>query len=108
MNLHGQNFVGDQLSLGTGKTFRAVSPLDSTPLPPEFHLSGEKEVNAALEIAEQAFETYRESTGGQRAAFLERIADEIMALGDDLINRAHQETGLPEGTAWSRTEPSSS
>jgi NADP-dependent aldehyde dehydrogenase len=96
MNLHGQNFIGDQLSHGAGKTFRATSPLDSTPLPTEFYLSGEKDVNAAMELAERAFRAYRETTGEQRAAFLERIADEIMALGDDLIQRAHQETGLPE------------
>jgi len=96
MNLHGQNFIGDQLSPGAGKTFRAISPLDSKPLPTEFRMSGEKEVNAAMELAGAAFETYRETTGEQRAAFLERMADEILALGDDLIIRAHQETGLPE------------
>ncbi len=96
MNLHGQNFVGDQLSHGAGKTLRAISPLNSTPLPPTFHRAGAKEVDAVMELAEAAFETYRETTGEQRAAFLERMADEIMALGDDLITRAHQETGLPE------------
>ncbi|MGD0251636.1 MAG: aldehyde dehydrogenase (NADP(+)) [Verrucomicrobiota bacterium] len=96
MNLHGHNFIGDQLSPGAGKTFRAISPLDSKPLTPEFHLSGEKDVNAAMELAGAAFETYRETTGEQRAVFLECIADEILALGDDLITRAHQETGLPE------------
>ncbi|MGA3283348.1 MAG: aldehyde dehydrogenase (NADP(+)) [Verrucomicrobiota bacterium] len=96
MNLHGQNFIGDQLSPGAGKTFRATSPLDSTPFPPTFHFAGAKDVDAAMELAGAAFETYRATTGEQRAAFLERIADEIMALGDDLITRAHQETGLPE------------
>ena len=49
-----------------------------------------------MPLAEAAFASYRETTGAQRAAFLERIADEIMALGDDLIQRAHSETGLPE------------
>jgi NADP-dependent aldehyde dehydrogenase len=96
MNLHGQNFIGDRLSPGEGKTLRAISPLDSTPLPPTYHLASEKDVNAALELAAAAFETYRETTSEQRTAFLERIADEIMALGDELIVRAHQETGLPE------------
>ncbi|MGA2853429.1 MAG: aldehyde dehydrogenase (NADP(+)) [Verrucomicrobiota bacterium] len=97
MNLHGQNFIGGQLRHGTGKTVHAVSPLDSMPLPAEFHQSGENEVDAAMELAEQAFRAYRETNGEQRAVFLERIADEIMALGDDLIQRAHQESGLPEG-----------
>ena len=38
---------------------------------------------------------FRETTGEQRAVFLERIADEIMALGDELLVRANLETGLP-------------
>lgn len=96
MNLHGQSFIGDRLSRGTGETFRAVSPLDSKPLQTDFHLADVKDVDTAMELAEKAFATYRETTGERRAVFLERIADEIMALGDDLIKRTHQETGLPE------------
>ena len=96
MNLHGQNFIGNQLRPGSGKTCRALSPLDGSTLPTEFQQAREADVNDALERAEAAFVSYRETTGEQRAAFLERIADEIMALGDDLIQRAHLETGLPE------------
>ncbi|HTY87939.1 MAG TPA: aldehyde dehydrogenase (NADP(+)) [Candidatus Acidoferrum sp.] len=96
MNLHGQNFVGDQLRAGTGEPFRAVNPLGNTPLEPAFATAGEKEVDDVMALAETAFESFRETTGEQRAAFLERVADEIMALGDDLLIRANQETGLPE------------
>jgi NADP-dependent aldehyde dehydrogenase len=96
MKLHGKNFAGAQLSSGSGETFRAVNPADGSTLPPEFHAAGEKEVNAATELAEAAFPIFRETTGEQRAVFLERIADEVMALGDELIARANQETGLPE------------
>ena len=81
---------------GAGETFHAISPLDSKQLTPRIPPAGEKEVNAAMELAEAAFDEYRETTGEQRAAFLERMADEIMALGDELIARAHLETGLPE------------
>ncbi len=96
MNLHGQNFVGDQLRAGNGETFRAVNPLGAAPLEPVFFAAGEKEISDAMALAEAAFESFRETTGEQRAAFLERIADEIMTLGGDLIARANQETGLPE------------
>ncbi len=96
MNLHGKNFIGDQLASGGGDTFRAISPLDSTPLEPAFHAADRKAVDTAMQLAEAAFAPYRQTTGAQRAAFLERIADEIVALGDDLIQRAHRETGLPE------------
>ena len=96
MHLHGKSFIGNQLSAGSGGTFRATSPLNGAPLEPSFYASGPEAVDAALTLAEAAFETYRETTGGQRAVFLERIAQEIQALGDDLIQRAHLETGLPE------------
>jgi len=96
MTLHGQSFTADHLSAGSGETFHAVSPLDNSKLDPAFHLAGEGDVDRALEAAQEAFLTYRKTTGEERAAFLERIADEIVALGDDLITRAHQETGLPE------------
>ncbi|MFX6149119.1 aldehyde dehydrogenase family protein, partial [Acinetobacter baumannii] len=45
--------------------------------------------------AEQAFDAFRNTLPEQRAAFLERIADGIEALGDTLIERAHRESGLP-------------
>lgn len=96
MKLHGQSFIGDKLSPGTGETIRAVSPLDSSSLDPAFFSASAKDVDVAMNLAEAAFVTFRATTGEQRVVFLERIADEIMALGDDLIKRANQETGLPE------------
>ena len=96
MSLHGKNFIGNELSTGTGETFNAVSPLDSSVLPGAFYSAGTQEANKALELAEAAFQLYGQTSGEQRAAFLEKIADEIVALGDELINRAHLETGLPE------------
>jgi alpha-ketoglutaric semialdehyde dehydrogenase len=96
MNLHGNSFIGDRLSAGTGERLQAISPLDGAPLPPGFCLAGEREVDEAMTLAEAGFATYRETRGEARAAFLERIAEEILALGADLIERAHLETGLPE------------
>jgi alpha-ketoglutaric semialdehyde dehydrogenase len=95
MNLHGKNFIGDQLSAGTGETASVTSPLDHAPLAPAFFQSGAADVDRAAQLAEEAFAIFRKTTGEQRAALLERIADEILALGDDLINRASLETGLP-------------
>jgi NADP-dependent aldehyde dehydrogenase len=95
MSPHGRNLIGDKVSTGTGNTFRAVSPLDSTPLEPRFYQAAQADVDAAMELAVVAFDTYRRATPKARAALLERIADEIMALGDVLIERCHRETGLP-------------
>ena len=84
------------MSAGSGEPFHATNPSDSSALPPDFHAASETDVNAAMELAESAFTTFRETTNEQRAVFLERIADEIMALGGELILRAGAETGLPE------------
>jgi 2,5-dioxopentanoate dehydrogenase len=94
MKLHGCSFIGNQLSSGTGQTFQAISPLDSGPLEPAFYRAGANEVEATLTFAQKAFVKYRKTAGAERGAFLIKIADEIMALGDDLITRAHRETGL--------------
>jgi len=95
MTLHGYSLIGDRLSPGSAGTFRATSPIDRQPLEPVFHLAGKEEAEAALVLAQEAFATFRKSTGAERGAFLERIADEILALGDGLLARAHLETGLP-------------
>lgn len=96
MTLHGHNFIGSELRASAGGMTRAVSPLTAAPLDGVFHLAADADVHDALRLAESAFETFRETTGRTRAAFLERVADEILALGDALIQRAHEETGLPE------------
>ncbi len=96
MDLHGKNFIGDRLSSGTGAQFQAASPLKGVAIEPSFSASGPEDVEAAMTLAESAFAVFRETSGEQRAAFLESIAEEIGALGDDLIGRAHLETGLPE------------
>ena len=49
-----------------------------------------------MQAAEAAFAQYSRSSGTERARFLESIATELEALGDDLIRRANAETGLPE------------
>ena len=64
MNLHGHCFIGDQLSTGTGETFRAVSPLDSSPIAPQFYRAGAKEADAALELAEAALRCLRANNRG--------------------------------------------
>src|SRR5580700_11816773 len=96
MELHGKNFIGGRLSSGSEEVFHATNPSNSEPLPPGFHAATEQEADAALQLAEEAFTVFRQTTGAQRAIFLERIAGEIKALGDEWIQRAKLETGLPE------------
>jgi NADP-dependent aldehyde dehydrogenase len=93
--LHGQSFIAGALAEPHGHGFRPTSPLDSQPLDPAFYEATNEDVDRALHHADDAFSNYRRSTAEARAAFLEKIAEEILALGDALLDRAHRESGLP-------------
>ena len=95
MTLHGQNFIGNATSAEGAQTLTATNPVTNSVMEPVFHAATEAEVVRALQLADAAFSLYRGLTAEQRADFLERIADEIVALGDALLERAHQETALP-------------
>jgi len=95
-SLHGKSFLAGVLVEENARAFRAVSPLNNQPLDPEFHECTVSAVDRALVCADEAFRTYRRTSPEARATFLEAIADEIAALGDPLIERAHLESGLPK------------
>jgi len=93
--LHGKSFIAGAPLADSARTFHAVSPLTGDRLEPAFHEVGAAEVDRALILAEEAFAIFGHAPAEQRAALLEKIGAEIMALGDDLLQRAHLETGLP-------------
>jgi 2,5-dioxopentanoate dehydrogenase len=96
MALTGKNFIGSTLS-GAGKTrFHAENPATGAQLEPGFYEATENEVDEAVELATSAFAAYSLKTGVEKAAFLDAIGDEIMELGETLIARCMEETGLGE------------
>ncbi|MFD2140059.1 aldehyde dehydrogenase (NADP(+)) [Ancylobacter oerskovii] len=78
-----------------GPTFRAVDPARGSEIEPAFVEAGPAHVAEAAALAAQAFPIYRATAPEARAAFLDAVAAEIEAIGDALIERASQETGLP-------------
>jgi hypothetical protein len=54
------------------------------------------EIDAVMNTAWEAFQLYRQTTLKQRAKLMRRIAKEMDALGDHLIQTAMRETNLPE------------
>jgi len=92
----GKNIIGSTLSGEGTEKFYGENPATGEKLEPAFYEATEKEINRAIEAASEAFQTYRNVSGKDRAAFLENIGEEIVALGDELIQRCMQETGLPE------------
>lgn len=94
--LTGSNFIGFEKGFSGEKRMRSFSTVLKGDLPGEFFVATEVEINEAVSKAALAFEIYRKTSFEQRAEFLEAIAEEIMQLGDDLIERAHLESGLPQ------------
>src|SRR6185437_16217567 len=95
MELHGKNLIGgEQSALGT-EVFSGVDPATGANLPPDFQNATQDETDRAVRIAEAALSNYRGMPAETRAAFLERIGEELLALGDEVIERAAAETSLP-------------
>jgi NADP-dependent aldehyde dehydrogenase len=92
--IDGRLFIGGS-RVQTGISFHGVNAASGKMLEPPFSSAGAGEVERACALAEQAFPLFSDLPAEARAAFLEQIADNIMALGDALLERAALETGLP-------------
>ncbi|KLE35945.1 aldehyde dehydrogenase (NADP(+)) [Aurantiacibacter luteus] len=77
------------------ETFRGVEAATGEPLELAFPAQSAADVAPVCKAAGAAFDAYRATSSEARAAFLEAIGDEIMALGDPLLKRAELESGLP-------------
>ncbi|MBD0288195.1 MAG: aldehyde dehydrogenase (NADP(+)), partial [Flavisolibacter sp.] len=96
MELTGYNIIGHALSGEGKKVFHAVNPSNGKEMEPGFKEATPQEIDTAVQKASVAFQVYRNKSGKEKAEFLESIAQEIVSLGDELITRCMEETGLPE------------
>ncbi len=93
--LKGRSLIGSTRGQEGGKTFRAFNPQTGEAVEPSFHSASLDELNRAVALADLSRITYGNIPGRERAVFLRKIADNIEALGDTLIERASLETSLP-------------
>lgn len=96
MELTGEQVIGFSYSKQGSKTFQGVNPVDDKALEPFYYEATVDEVNQAFRLAQQAFLIYRQKEPFEKAAFLKRIGEEILARGDELVRRCIEETALPE------------
>lgn len=92
----GAMLIGKTAVHGTERSLRAIDPSTGAEIEPVFGAGNAADVARACTLAQQAFDSYRETTLEQRAQFLEQIAANILDLGPALIQRAMQESGLPQ------------
>ncbi len=97
MQILGENFIHGERSRQNGITLTSYDAFTGEALPYVFYQATEQEAVRACLAAEQAFPAYHGASAPARALFLDAIADELDALGDDFIRLAMRETALPEG-----------
>ncbi|HEX7877410.1 MAG TPA: aldehyde dehydrogenase (NADP(+)) [Sphingobium sp.] len=78
-----------------GEPFYATNPSTGAKGETGFSSAMPAEVAEAAALADAAFESFSTLSPDARATFLETAADNIMAIGDLLIETAMAETGLP-------------
>ncbi len=80
-------------------TFKTFNPLLNIENSTVFKEADSAEIMQAVDLASNAFKTFRNIDGQQKSEFLNAIADEILGLGDELIQTYCEESGLPAGRA---------
>lgn len=96
MEITGHMLIGAEAVRGTAGTLRAFDPARNAEIEPAFGAGDANDVDRACRLAREAFDPFRQAPLEQRARFLEAIAEQIIALGDALIERAHIESALPK------------
>ncbi len=97
MILEGKQVIGNSISAEGESTFQALNPTTGEKLPTQYHKATKAELELAAQKAQAAFKIYRKKSGLEKASFLDKIAEEIENIGDDLVQIATAETGLPAG-----------
>jgi NADP-dependent aldehyde dehydrogenase len=97
MTVSGELLIGSTSKRGDSGSFKAFDPSLGTSIGPDFGGASAEDLETACALAEAAFNTFRETSLEDRAKFLEAIADNLLADGENLVVRAMAETGLPRG-----------
>jgi alpha-ketoglutaric semialdehyde dehydrogenase len=92
--INGAILIGQQ-ELETSNLFRAVDPSTGQQIEPDFSAAGERQVELACTLAAAAADSFAGTAPEARALFLEKVAENIENIGDELIVRAMLESGLP-------------
>lgn len=91
----GHNYIGGQRSAAGQHKLQSVDASTGEALPYDFSQATPEEVDAAAKTAAAAYPAYRSLSAERRAQFLDAVADELDALGDDFVALVCRETALP-------------
>jgi NADP-dependent aldehyde dehydrogenase len=94
MTLHGHSLIAGETTAGTSGTTHGINPATNEKLAPAYTLISDDQLRTATEAAADAFDSFSALDPDRHARFLDAIAENIEAIGDELIERAATETGL--------------
>src|SRR5438270_9675553 len=94
MQIHGRNLIGFELSSSGDKGFNGYNPREGRRLEPEFHEADAGEVGRAMDLAAAAAPEIARMPAEWIGRFLEAVGEEILALGEELVETADRETAL--------------
>lgn len=95
MSISGFSLIACDPQPGTGAVSFAIDPASGERIEPGFPGVSPAQVDTACRMAGAAFDAFRATSDLERARFLDAIGDEILALGETLVERVMRETGLP-------------
>jgi len=101
--LSGRSLIGFREGAGMGQAMYAVDPVTGQRLQPGFIPATTEEVELAVHLAAQAFDVCQRVSGRDRGALLRKIAEKIESIAGDVIERAAQETALPQARLQAET-----
>lgn len=95
--INGNNIIAGTYVETGGAVFNATDPSTGKQLEGNFYEAGTLVIDKTLNAATAAFKVFRNIAPAAKAKFLRAIADELNAIGEELIGRAVAESGLPLG-----------
>ncbi|MDX2417509.1 MAG: aldehyde dehydrogenase (NADP(+)) [Xanthomonadales bacterium] len=93
IEIKGQSCIAGNWITPPGENFQSFNPYSKETMY-GFASCGSNEIEQATRAADHAFQTYRKLDGKTIGVFLNTIADEIEALGDQLLEVCDSETAL--------------
>ncbi|TBU81652.1 aldehyde dehydrogenase (NADP(+)) [Pseudomonas daroniae] len=91
----GHNIIGGAFSAAGSVVHQSHDASTGEALPYDFVQATPEEVDAAAKAAAAAYPAYRSLPAAKRADFLDAIADQLDALGDEFVATVCRETALP-------------
>jgi len=101
--LEGTSIIGYSRGVARGEKLQGYNPATGEKLGPLYYSASDEKINHAAKLAEKAFESYSRMSGREKGIFLRRIAANIEGIGEPLVIRAVQETGLAPARIQSET-----